>query len=72
MAMNRAEQLPTDIVQELIRKHTVLTAIDVSPKLSSELVRITLATWLSDIHQIEKTPRAVQGILYRHKKKLKK
>lgn len=72
MVMNSAEQLPTDIAQELIKKHTQFTAVDVLPKFSSKELRITLAKWLSDTHQIEKTPRAVQGILYRHKKKLKK
>jgi hypothetical protein len=68
--MNLIEPLLPSIIQELAKQHAALTAEDCIQKLSSVLLRQTLADRLDSTHHIHKTPRAVEAILLRYKKKL--
>ena len=70
--MSQIEPLLPSIIQELAKQHVTLTAEDCIQKLSSVLLRQTLADRLDSTHHIHKTPRAVEAILLRYKKKLEK
>lgn len=67
--MNLIEPLLPSIIQELAKQHAALTAEDCIQKLSSVLLRQTLADRLDSTHHIHKTP-SVEAILLRYKKKL--
>ena len=70
--MNQIEPLSSVVIQELVEQHASLTAPWVSEKISAIVLRERLVTRLYDTYQIEKTPRALQGVVFRYKKKLEK
>jgi hypothetical protein len=70
--MNQIESLSSVIIQELVKQHDLLTAPWAPEKLSATVLRERLVTRLSTTYAIQKTPRALEGVVFRHRKKLEK
>lgn len=71
-SMNGAEQLPLSVLQALVKKYEELSWPDAEVQLSTKEIRPYLSTRLQETFEIARTPRAIQWVLYRQKKKLEK
>ncbi len=71
-SMNGAEQLPLSVLQALVEKYEELSWPDAEVQLSAKEIRFYLSTRLQETFEIARTPRAIQWVLYRQKKKLEK